>query len=112
MPKRPEIKMIEFAKAIGTSPVVSIPFDPQMFGAAANNGQMIAEIAANHPTTEMFRRIAEVLTGQGAIKPIKQTSLLAPFMEKLWPKKPSLPENAADRRTATVRKISSHGADS
>jgi pilus assembly protein CpaE len=112
MPKRPEIKMIEFAKAIGTSPVVSIPFDPQMFGAAANNGQMIAEIAANHPTTEKFLRIAEVLTGQGAIKPTKQTSLLAPFMEKLWPKKPSLPENAADRRTATVRKISSRGADS
>jgi pilus assembly protein CpaE len=112
MPKRPEIKMIEFAKAIGTSPVVSIPFDPQMFGAAANNGQMIAEIAANHPTTEKFRRIAEVLAGQGAIKPAKQTSLLAPFMEKLWPKKPSLPENAADRRPATVRKISSRGADS
>ena len=25
-----------------------IPFEPQLFGAAANNGQMIAEISANH----------------------------------------------------------------
>jgi pilus assembly protein CpaE len=28
--------------------------DPQMFGSAANNGEMIAEISANHRTTEMF----------------------------------------------------------
>jgi len=27
---------------------------PAIFGSAANNGQMIAEIAASHRTTEMF----------------------------------------------------------
>jgi pilus assembly protein CpaE len=114
MPKRPEIKINEFAKAIGTSPIGSIPFDPQMFGEAANNGQMIAEIAASHPTTETFRRIAEVLTGHGAIKKAtkKQGSLLSPFMARLWSKKPSLPESAGDRKTATVRKISPRVADS
>ena len=26
-----------------------IPFEPQLFGAAANNGQMIAEISAEPP---------------------------------------------------------------
>jgi pilus assembly protein CpaE len=112
MPKRPEIKTIEFAKAIGTSPIASIPFDPQMFGAAANNGQMIAEIAANHPTTEKFRQIAEVLAGQGAIRTKKQGSLLTPFVEMLRSKKSSLPESAPDRRIATVRKITSHTGDS
>ena len=44
----------EFAKAIENQPIATIPFDPQMFGAAANNGQMIAEISATHRTTEMF----------------------------------------------------------
>ena len=44
VPKRPEINASEFAKAIESQPIVSIPFDPQMFGSAANNGQMIAEI--------------------------------------------------------------------
>ena len=46
MPKRPEITPREFAKAIESQPIASIPFDPRMFGTAANNGQMIAEISA------------------------------------------------------------------
>src|SRR5262249_43376581 len=39
IPKRPEINASEFAKAIESQPIVTIPFDPQMFGSAANNGQ-------------------------------------------------------------------------
>ncbi|HVV40364.1 MAG TPA: AAA family ATPase [Nitrobacter sp.] len=82
VPKRPEINASEFAKAIESQPVVSIPFDPQMFGSAANNGQMIAEIAANHRTTEMFLQIAQRLTGRGEAKKPKK-SFLPPFIEKL-----------------------------
>ncbi|NEW89921.1 MULTISPECIES: AAA family ATPase [Rhodopseudomonas] len=82
VPKRPEISTAEFAKAIESPPIVSIPFDPQMFGAAANNGQMIAEIAANHKTTEMFLQIAQRLTGRGEAKKSKG-SFLAPILEKL-----------------------------
>ena len=33
-----------------------------MFGSAANNGQMIAEIAPSHKTTEMFLQIAQRLS--------------------------------------------------
>ena len=58
----------EFAKAIESQPIAAIPFDPQMFGTAANNGQMIAEIAASHRTTEMFLQIAQRLTGRGETK--------------------------------------------
>ena len=82
IPKRPEISANEFAKAIENEPVVTIPFDPQMFGAAANNGQMIAEIAANHRTTEMFLQIAQRLTGRGEAKKPRK-SFLPPFIEKL-----------------------------
>ena len=46
VPKRPEIKAADFAKALDDEPVAVIPFEPQLFGAAANNGQMIAEISA------------------------------------------------------------------
>ena len=62
VPKRPEISAGEFAKAIESQPIVAIPFEPQMFGSAANNGQMIAEIAAGHKTTEMFLQIAQRLS--------------------------------------------------
>jgi pilus assembly protein CpaE len=82
VPKRPEINASEFAKAIETQPIVTIPFDPQMFGSAANNGQMIAEVSANHRTTEMFLQIAQRLTGRSESKKPKG-SLLAPLIEKL-----------------------------
>ena len=82
VPKRPEINANEFAKAIESHPIVSIPFDPQMFGAAANNGQMVAEISANHRTTEMFLQIAQRLTGRSETKKPKG-SILAPLFGKL-----------------------------
>jgi len=82
VPKRPEINAAEFAKAIESQPIVTIPFDPQMFGSAANNGQMIAEISANHRTTEMFLQIAQRLTGRSEAKKPKG-SLLMPLIEKL-----------------------------
>src|SRR5262247_86456 len=82
IPKRPEINASEFAKAIESQPIVTIPFDPQMFGSAANNGQMIAEISANHRTTEMFLQIAQRLTGRGETKKPKN-SFLSPLIGKL-----------------------------
>ena len=72
----------EFAKAIESQPIVAIPFDPELFGKAANNGQMIAEISPKHRTTEMFLQIAQRLTGRGETKK-QRTSLLAPLISKL-----------------------------
>ena len=68
VPKRPEIKAADFAKALEDEPVATIPFEPQLFGAAANNGQMIAEISAGHRTTETFRQLAQLLTGRAETK--------------------------------------------
>ena len=59
VPKRPEIKAADFAKALEDNPIATIPFEPQVFGAAANNGQMIAEMAANHRTAATFRSMAQ-----------------------------------------------------
>jgi pilus assembly protein CpaE len=82
MPKRPEISTREFAKAIESQPIASIPFDSRMFGTAANNGQMIAEMAANHRTTKMFLQIAQRLTGHSeTAKP--RGSFLSPIIRKL-----------------------------
>src|SRR3982075_291710 len=65
MPKRPEIDASEFAKAIESQPIAAIPFDSRMFGTAANNGQMIAEIAAGHRSTKMLLQIARRLECRG-----------------------------------------------
>src|SRR4030081_638623 len=58
MSRRPEIEVRAFAKAIESQPIAAIPFDSRMFGTAANNGQMIAEIAAGHRSTQMLLQIA------------------------------------------------------
>ena len=81
VPKRPEIKAADFAKALEREPMAIIPFEPQLFGAAANNGQMIAEISANHRTAEMFRALACDLTGRA--EPSKQRSGLQTLIEKI-----------------------------
>ncbi len=82
VPKRPEIKAVDFAKALDDEPIATIAFEPQLFGAAANNGQMIAEISANHRTAEVVRQLAQKLTGRVEPKK-KSSSLLSPLIEKL-----------------------------
>jgi pilus assembly protein CpaE len=82
VPKRPEIKPSEFRKAIEADPVAIIPFEPQLFGLAANNGQMIQEIAAKHKTTELFLQMAQRLTGRAEAKTARN-SLFAPILRKL-----------------------------
>jgi pilus assembly protein CpaE len=82
MPKRPEITPGEFAKAIGDQPIASVPFDPRMFGTAANNGQMIAEISERHRASRMFVQIAQQLTGRGDVKK-SRGSFLSPILGKL-----------------------------
>ena len=82
VPKRPEITPADFAKALEDQPLAVIPFDPQMFGTAANNGQMIAEVSATHKTADMFRELAQVLTGRAEVKR-SRGGLLSPLLAKL-----------------------------
>src|SRR6478735_7725077 len=86
VPKRPEITPADFAKALENEPLAVIPFEPQLFGPAANNGQMIAEMAANHKTSEMFRQLAQSLTGRTETKRAR-ASLLSPLLSKFKKKK-------------------------
>ncbi|MFD1695480.1 AAA family ATPase [Roseibium aestuarii] len=75
MAKRPEIKPEEFATALGLKAQLSIPFDPQLFGTAANNGQMIAEVDAKHPVADMFGELATLVSGRSDVNKVKRTAL-------------------------------------
>lgn len=72
MPKRPEISVADFAKAVDLEPLNSIPFEPKLFGTAANNGQMIAEIDRSHDVTAAIEEIARILTGRIEIRQTKK----------------------------------------
>lgn len=86
LPKRAEIEAGEFAKALGIEVLSSIPFDAQLFGTAANNGQMIAEVQAGSKATDAFVQIATALTGRGEQKRGKR-SLFEPLVAKLMRRK-------------------------
>ncbi|WP_128291952.1 AAA family ATPase [Afifella aestuarii] len=84
VPRQPEIKADDFAAALQLPTSAVIPFDPLLFGTAANNGQMIAEASAKSNINEIFTDLAQVVTGRKETKHGRKTSLLlGPLLEKL-----------------------------
>jgi pilus assembly protein CpaE len=86
MLKRPEIAAAEFAKAVETDPTAIIPHDAKLFGGAANNGQMIAEIEPNGKTAHVFVDLASTLAGRTDTRKPKR-GVLEPLIAKLGRKK-------------------------
>src|SRR5579872_2055781 len=84
--KRPEIALADFTKTVEVEPAAVIPYDPKLFGTAANNGQMIAEIDANGKTAEILADLARSVTGKVEFKKAKR-GLLDPLMSALGRKK-------------------------
>ncbi len=84
--KRPEIKVEDFAAALELTPTAIIPFDAQLFGNAANNGQMIAEADPKSPVVATFELVARTVTGRAEARRGKQ-SPLAPLLARLRGKK-------------------------
>ncbi|MBL4757049.1 MAG: AAA family ATPase [Rhizobiales bacterium] len=86
MPKRPEISAKDFSEALDLDPVATIQFDPQLFGDAANNGQMIQEMSAGSKPAETFNHLAALVTGHEQ-STVAKKSILGPILEKLKRKK-------------------------
>ena len=83
IPKRPEIPLKDFATAVGQEPEMVLPFDPHLFGAAANNGQMLAEVQPAAPATECIRKLAGAITGRKIKRASKKGTLaFLPFISK------------------------------
>jgi len=83
VPRRPEIPANEFATSVECKLLGQIAFDAQTFGTAANNGQMIAEVAANHRANEMYRHIGMHVTGRNTPeRAASKPSLKLPFLKK------------------------------
>ena len=81
--KRPEIPLKEFGETIGQEPVLVLPFDPQLFGTAANDGQMLAQVQPNGRVAEGMRLLAETITGRAGGQPVKNGGLsFLPFLNR------------------------------
>jgi pilus assembly protein CpaE len=86
VPKRPEIKPADFSDPLDLSPLAVIPFEPLLFGNAANNGRMLGEMDAGHPVVGTINEIAHVLTGRSEMK-MKRKAGLGSLLGKLARKK-------------------------
>jgi pilus assembly protein CpaE len=62
--KRPEIPVKDFADALGVQPALVLPYDPQLFGTASNNGQMLCDVNAHSKCSEGMDYLATLLTGR------------------------------------------------
>lgn len=84
--KRPEISADDFAEPLGITPLAVIPFEPQLFGNAANNGRMLGEMDAKSPIVQIINEMSHVLTGRSEIKAKKKIGL-GGILGKLKPRK-------------------------
>lgn len=82
VPKRPEIPAAEFGKALGIEPSAIVPHDPQSFGLAQGNGQMIFDVAPKSKSAEVLFGLAETVAGtHKTVKPGRFD--LSSMMQKL-----------------------------
>jgi pilus assembly protein CpaE len=83
VPGRPEIPVKDFGEAMGTPPVLALPFDPKVFGKAANNGQMIFEVGAKSKAAEGLEHLAQLISRREAqAAPARQSRLSSLFKRK------------------------------
>ncbi len=81
VPKRPEIPVADFTKTIEIEPTCVIPHDAKLFGSAANNGQMIAEVEPKGKNAETFGNLANLIAGRGEVKKMKRGSVRSVLLQ-------------------------------
>jgi len=86
VPKRPEISVSDFAEPLGVTPMAVIPFEPLLFGNAANNGRMLGEMDAKNPIVQTLSEVSHVLTGRSEVKTRRKAGF-GGILEKLKRKK-------------------------
>ncbi len=88
LPKRPEIAVADFGKAVELTPSAVVPFDAKLFGTAANNGQMIGEVESDGKTSELMTELARSVTGRMEARKARK-ALFEPLMARFARKKAS-----------------------
>ena len=82
LPKRPEISQADFTKAIGMKPAAVIAHDAQLFGTAANQGQLVIDQEGSSRMAQALRQLAFTLAGRVDVQ-ASRFPLLAPWLGRL-----------------------------
>ncbi|CAN5607670.1 pilus assembly protein CpaE [soil metagenome] len=82
VPGRPEIPVKDFGEALGLTPSLVLPFDPKSFGLAANNGQMVGEVAPKSKAAEGIDHLARLISRREPPVAQKTSPLSSLFKKK------------------------------
>lgn len=70
--KRTQLAAKDFEDTLGVKPIVSIPFEPGLFGEASNTGQIAAQMLASHKAVKLMAGLSQSLCGKaGRPRPSK-----------------------------------------
>ncbi len=82
LPKRPEISVADFNKSLDRDVDFVFDFNPQLFGTAANNGQMVLEFEPKAKASELFNVLASKIA-RISNQNVEKSSAFAKLLGKL-----------------------------
>jgi pilus assembly protein CpaE len=81
-PGRPEVPTKDFSAALGLEPALILPFDPKLFGQAANNGMMIEQVNPRSKSAEGLQRLSQLIARRDPPEAARKSALSGLFKRK------------------------------
>lgn len=75
--RKTQLAAKDFQETLGVAPMASLPFEPNLFGSASNNGQMLGEAAKTHKVVDAIRQVAGQLSGRQTVAKRKASGMMA-----------------------------------
>lgn len=80
--KKTQLSPKDFEETLGVKPAVKLPFEPQLFGQAANNGQMLAEANRGAKINDLLSAFAVQLSGRSPTRKGAKAKTLLDWLRK------------------------------
>ena len=80
--KRSDLSDKDFTDALAKVPTISIPYDPEGFGRALNNGEMMSKASARSKATKAIEELAKIVGAREAADEGEKKSSFALFKKK------------------------------
>ncbi len=77
--KKADLSSKDFKDSLALDPVISIPYDPEVFGAALNNGVMLTKASAKSKATLAVGELTKIVSGREMAKEESGGSILSKF---------------------------------
>lgn len=80
--KKTQLSPKDFEETLGVKPALKLPFEPQLFGQAANNGQMLAEANRGAKINDLLSAFAVQLSGRSPTRKGAKAKTLLDWLRK------------------------------